>query len=221
VTREAWAAEISRRSGGLGRRCLLAAAAAVALVRAGGAAAQGAGFTVRGIAAEASGETATAARERAIAAGLRSAWAALVAREAPGAEARLGAVSGDELERLIESYEVENERVGATRYAATLTVNFRPDRVRSLLATAPARAPAGRVEVVAPLSEVRDWVELRRRLASAPAVSGVELLALSRREARLALSLPGGQAGAAALEAAGLRLGDGPAGPTLTLAPGP
>ena len=193
----------------------------MALARAGAAAAQGAGFTVRGIAAEATAETATAARERAIAAGLRSAWAALLAREAPEAEARLVAVSAEELDRLVESFEVENERVGATRYAATLTVHFRPDRVRSLLATVPARAPAGRIEVVAPLSRVNDWVELRRRLASAPAVSGVELLALSRREARLALSLPYGRAGVAALEAAGLRLGDGPAGPTLTLTPGP
>jgi len=184
------------------------------------AAAQGSGFTVTGIAAEAAAETATAARERAIAGGLRSAWMALVAREAPGSEARLGAVSGDELERLVESYEVENERVGNTRYAATLTVNFRPDRVRSLLATAPARTPAGRVEVVAPLSGVSDWVEIRRRLSNAPAVAGYEILALSRREARLALALPGGAAGAAALEQAGLRLTDGPSGPTLTLSPG-
>lgn len=184
------------------------------------AAAQGSGFRVSGIAAEATAETATAARERAIAGGLRSAWMALLAREAPADQARLGSVSAEELERLVESYEVENERVGTTRYAATLTVNFRPDRVRSLLATAPARAAAGRVEVVAPLSGVNDWVEIRRRLANAPAVGGYEILSLSRREARLALALPGGQAGAAALEQAGLRLTDGPSGPTLTLSPG-
>jgi len=128
-------------------------------------------------------------------------------------------VSADELERLVESYEVENERLGATRYAATLTVNFRPDRVRSLLAATPGRAPAARLEVAAPLQGVNDWVELRRRLANAPAVGGYELLSLSRREARLALSLPGGAAGAAALEQAGLRLADGPTGLVLTLMP--
>lgn len=204
------------------RTVLAAAAAAVALARPGTlatASAQGAGFTVSGIAAEATAETAIAARERAIAAGLRSAWLALLARQAPAEEARLGAVSADELERLVESYEVENERLGATRYAATLTVNFRPDRVRSLLAATPGRAPAARLEVAAPLQGVNDWVELRRRLANAPAVGGYELLSLSRREARLALSLPGGAAGAAALEQAGLRLADGPTGPVLTLMP--
>jgi hypothetical protein len=222
VTIEAWGRENSRPSRAAGRRgalATLATLAALALAPA-GVTAQGSGFTISGIAAEASAETATAARERAIAGGLRSAWMALVAREAPADQARLGAVSAEELERLVESYEVENERVGPTRYAATLTVNFRPERVRSLLATAPARAPAGRLEVVAPLSGVNDWVEIRRRLANAPAVGGFEILALSRREARLALSLPGGQAGSSALEAAGLRLSDGPAGPTLSLAPG-
>lgn len=211
------AAGIGRRGGRRGALLLLA----LLLAGGGAAVAQGSGFTVRGVQAEATAETATAARERAISGGLRSAWMALLAREAPGSEARLGAIGQDELERLVESYEVEDERVGATRYAATLTVNFRPDPVRALLATAPARAPAGRIEVVAPLSALNDWVELRRRLAGAPAVGRVEILALSRREARLALSLPEGQAGAAALEAAGLRLGQGPAGPTLTLAPGP
>lgn len=225
MTIEAWAREISRRCGAITRRGALGALAAGAVAGLGSARAQGqgvtvSGFTVRGVAAEATAETATAARERAIAAALRNAWGALVAREAPGAEARLGGLGAEEIERLVESFEVENERVGPTRYAATLAVHFRPAAVRPLLATAPARAPAGRVEVVAPLSGLNDWVELRRRLANAPAVTGVEVLALSRREARLALSLPGGQAGASALEAAGLRLANGPAGPTLTLAPG-
>lgn len=185
------------------------------------AAGQDSGFVVRGVAAEATAENATAARERAIAGGLRSAWATLVAREAPGDQARLAAISAGEIERLVESYEVGDERVGPTRYAATLTVLFRPEPVRALLAARPSAGPAGRIEVTAPLSGVNDWVEIRRRLSGAPAVSGVEIIALSRREARLALTVSGGdQAAAAALAAAGLRLGDGPGGRTLGLSPG-
>jgi hypothetical protein len=238
VTIEGRIREISRRSGptparsaslqparsgfpSTARRALLAAALALAApVR--GAAAQESGFIVRGVAAEATAETATAARERAIAGGLRSAWATLLAREAPGDQARLGAISAEELERLVESYEVGDERVGATRYAATLTVLFRPAPVRALLAARPSAGPAGRIEVTAPLAGVNDWVEIRRRLAGAPAVGGVEILSLSRREARLALTIPGGeQAAASALAAAGLRLGEGPGGRTLGLSPGP
>lgn len=192
------------------------------LAPAAGLAQGGSGFVVRGVAAEATAETATAARERAIAGGLRSAWAALLAREAPGEQARLGAIGAEELERLVESYEVENERVGATRYAATLTVAFRPDPVRQLLAARPASGPSGRIEVTAPLTGIGDWVAIRQRLAGSPAIRGYEVLSLSRREARLALSLPGGQGeAAAALAGAGLVLRDGPAGPTLGLASGP
>ncbi len=218
--------EISRRSGAAParsaflRRALLAAALVLALP-CGGAAAQESGFVVRGVAAEATAETATAARERAIAGGLRSAWSTLLAREAPGDQARLAAISAAELERLVESYEVGDERVGATRYAATLTVLFRPEPVRALLAARPSAGPAGRIEVTAPLSGVNDWVEIRRRLAGAPSVGGVEILSLSRREARLALTIPGGeQAAASALAAAGLRLGNGPDGRTIALSPG-
>lgn len=191
------------------------------LARPGRARAQASGFVVRGVAAEATAETATLARERAIAGGLRSAWATLLAREAPADQARLSAIGGEELERLVESFEVENERVGPTRYAASLTVFFRPEPVRALLAARPSAGPAGRVEVVAPLSDVAQWVEIRRRLAAAPSVSAVEILSLSRQEARLALTVAGGpSAAAAALEAAGLRLRDGPGGATLGLSPG-
>jgi hypothetical protein len=221
VTIEARLAEISRRSA-LRLAGLMLAAQVAALAAPLPALAQGgSGFVVRGIAAEAAAETATAARERAIAGGLRSAWAALLAREAPGEQARLGAISAEELERLVESYEVENERVGAQRYAATLTVAFRPEPVRSLLAARPASGPSGRIEVTAPLTGINDWVAIRQRLAGSPAIRGYEVLALSRREARLALTLPGGQAeAAAALASAGLALRDGPSGPTLALAPG-
>jgi hypothetical protein len=228
VTIEAWRGEISRRSE-RGSRCRFgrrrALGLALAVLPLGsvalGQGAGGSGFRVSGVAAEAAAETAAAARERAIAQGLRTAWAMLLAREAPADAARLSAVTQEELDRLVESFEVEGERVGATRYAATLAVNFRPEAVRALLARSPSAAPAGRVEVVAPLSGIADWVELRRRLGNAPAVGGVEVLALSRSEARLALMLPGGAAGAAGLGQAGLSLSEGPAGLTLRLAPGP
>ncbi|WP_291297098.1 hypothetical protein [Elioraea sp.] len=220
MTIEGRVAEISRRSA-LGFAGLMLAALAAPLAPLPAWGQGGSGFVVRGIAAEAAAETATAARERAIAGGLRSAWAALLAREAPGEQARLGAISAEELERLVESYEVENERVGAQRYAATLTVAFRPEPVRRLLAARPASGPSGRIEVTAPLNGLSDWVAIRQRLAGSPAIRGYEVLALSRREARLALTLPGGQAeAAAALASAGLALRDGPGGPTLGLVPG-
>lgn len=202
---------------------MLAAVAAVAAPTVGRAQATspgGSGFVVTGVAVESAAETATAARERAIAAGLRTAWTALLAREAPGDEARLAGVSADELQRLVESYEVEDEHLGATRYAATLTVFFRPERVRSLLAARPSSGPIGTLEVSAPLRGIEDWVEIRRRLAGTPAIGGFRILSLSRQEARLSLSLPGGQAAASILASAGLTLSDGPGGLVLGLAPG-
>lgn len=174
------------------------------------------GFVIRDVAVEASAETPIAARDAAHREGFRQAWQRLLEAEAPDQATRLGALPDAELARLIEGFEVADEHVTATRYSATMTVIFRPDPVRTLL----ARGGAGPalIEARASFASLAEWIEIRRRLAASPAVSRVELRGLSPSEARLALTLTAGaERAVASLAVSGLSLVQGPDGWRLTL----
>jgi hypothetical protein len=149
--------------------------------------AAGPSLTQRGIPAEATAENGVLARERALAAGRRLAWERLASE----AGASPGSLSDNQIEAMVASIVIEQERVTPTRYSGRITVNFNPSRVRSALgsrATAAARpeaAPAERgdgtaalpsvaapqgppasnwVEAVATYRSLNEWIELRRRL---------------------------------------------------------
>jgi hypothetical protein len=179
------------------------------------ASAQG-GFVVRDIPVEATGPSAIAAREAAHREGFRLAWRRLLEAEAPEQVARLAGLPDAELDRLIEGFEIDGERVTATRYSAAMTVIFRPDPVRALLARGGA-GPA-MIEALAVFASLAEWTEIRRRLAGSPAVSRVELRGLSVREARLGLTLTAGtERAAASLAASGLTLSQGAGGWRMSL----
>jgi hypothetical protein len=176
----------------------------------------------RGVPAEASAENAVVARERALAAGQRTAYE----RMAPLMGLPLTA-SDQRIEQLVSSIVIEQERVSPTRYAARITVNFNGSRVRAAAAPGGAGRPApgtpaepvaggtlpyrpsipaaATVEALARYSSISEWAELRQRLASAGPVTAMEVVAISTDRARLRLSLrePPGTA-APALAAAGL-----------------
>ena len=44
---------------------------------------------------------------------------------------------------------------------------------------------------VHPISGLGEWIEMRRRLAAVPAIRKIELLSLSRREAKIAITYQG------------------------------
>jgi hypothetical protein len=177
----------------------------------------------RGVPAEASAENAVVARERALAAGQRIAYERMA--EAVGLQRN---ASDSQIESMVASIVIEQERVTPTRYAARVTVNFNASRVRSAAAAAgggaaaaaaspsvaaaapvlpfrPATAPAAMVEALARYGSVSEWAELRQRLAGSGAVAAMEVVAISTDRARLRLALreaPG--TAASALAAAGL-----------------
>lgn len=176
----------------------------------GGAAAQG-GFVIRDIPVEATGPGPMAAREIAHRQGFRLAWRRLLEAEAPDQRARLADLPDSELDRLVEGFEIDREHVTTTRYSAVMTVLFRPDAVRAVLARGGAGPTA--IEAVAVFASLADWTEIRRRLAASPAVARVELRGLSATAARLGLTLTAGpERAAASLAAAGLVLTREPEG---------
>lgn len=174
------------------------------------------GFVIRDVAVEAAAETPIAARDAAHREGFRQAWRRLLEAEAPDQLPRLGNLPDAELARLVEGFEVEGEHVTTTRYSASMTVIFRPDPVRALL----ARGGAGPalIEARAVFATLAEWTEIRRRLAASPAVSRVELRGLSPTEARLGLTLTAGaERAVASLAAAGLTLAQASDGWRLSL----
>lgn len=179
------------------------------------AAAQG-GFAIRDVPVEATGESPLAARDAALHAGYRAAWRKLLEAEAPDQAARLGDLPQAELERLVEGFEVAGEHLTTSRYTATMTVYFRPDPVRALL----ARSGAGpqQIDARAAFTSLNEWAEIRRRLSESPAVSRVQIRGLSSAEARLALTLTTGpERAASSLAAQGILLAQGPDGWRLSL----
>lgn len=91
-------------------------------------------YTVRAVPVDATADTATAARERAVAEGRRAAFADLMVRLVP--RSRLAEVpdpTDSELQQMTLGFEVGNERTSAVRYLADLTVAFDESAVRGLL----------------------------------------------------------------------------------------
>jgi hypothetical protein len=106
---------------------------AVALVSFGnGALASEPMFTVSGVSVDVTAGTTVEARDRAIGEAQRLAFEQLYDRIAVGS-ADAPNLSAAELQRLVQGFEVADERSSAVRYLATYTVSFDPDAVRGLL----------------------------------------------------------------------------------------
>ncbi len=94
-------------------------------------------YSARGVVVDQTAQSAAQARDAAIAAGQRQALRQVFERVAPRADVRrLPNVNAQRLTDLVASFEVEDERVSATRYLGKLTVRFKPDDVRDLLRNA-------------------------------------------------------------------------------------
>jgi hypothetical protein len=152
-------------------------------------------LTQRGIPAEATAENGVLARERALAAGRRTAW------ERALSEAGLPptTLSDDRIEDLVASIVIEEERILPTRYAGRITVVFNPNRVRQALGRGGApRAPppsitatpaSNWVDAVAIYRSMGEWLEIRRRLQAAGPVASVDITGIAVTSARLRLGL--------------------------------
>lgn len=158
----------------------------------------------RGIPAEASAENGVLAKERALAAGRRAAWERL-ATEAGTTAPNL---SDSQIDNMVSSIVIEQERTSPTRYAGRITVNFNGNRVRGALAgrvpglappaaaaaaggaTATPGGPASNwVDAVAIYHSMGEWLEMLRRLKGAGPVASVELRAIAVDAARVRLGL--------------------------------
>lgn len=94
-----------------------------------------AGYTVEGVEVKSTASDGTTARMEAMTQGEIIAFEQLITRLLPAgeAEARIAAAKPHEISRMVRGYEIHDEKVSATSYAAKLDVNFDPTQVAAFL----------------------------------------------------------------------------------------
>lgn len=91
-------------------------------------------YTVRGVPVDATADSPSAARDKAVREGRRAAFDRLIDRLVPkGSTGAVGQQSDNELANLTLGFEVADERSSAVRYVANMTFAFDPGRVRNFL----------------------------------------------------------------------------------------
>lgn len=148
-------------------------------------------YSQRGVPAEATAENGVVARDRALASARRIAWGRVAGDNAARS------LTDGQIEALVESIVIEEERTGPTRYAGVVTVNFRRSGSQAVLSGVdPATALAPRsmatvatVDALARYGGMAEWLEIRRRLAAAPEVASIDVVAISSDRARLRIGL--------------------------------
>ncbi len=91
-------------------------------------------WTVSNIAVDATGTSPSTAKDAALAQGRQVAWTQLFRRLTPATEwARQPQITPVELDQMVKSFDIANERHSSTRYLATVTYLFNPPTVRTAL----------------------------------------------------------------------------------------
>jgi hypothetical protein len=155
-------------------------------------------YVVSGVDVDVTAADSATARDQAIAEGQRKAFAKLM-EQLVGAEqaATIQTPSDSQLSGMVQDFEVESERLSSVRYIGVLTYRFdaasidaiigRPtDGTGATIGAVPS-GPVRTLSVSVPITSLRDWVEVRRRLSGIPAVQRAEVRGLARTDGELNL----------------------------------
>nr|WP_255636238.1 DUF2066 domain-containing protein [Azospirillum sp. 412522] len=89
-------------------------------------------FAVSGVRVDINGSNPTTVRDQAIREAQAKAWAELYRRLVPGG-GNPPRLSDNEIAKLVQGFEIDEEKVSASRYVGAITVRFRPNAVRDAL----------------------------------------------------------------------------------------
>lgn len=120
-------------------------------------------FTIAQVAVDETAASASAARDVALAKGLRDAVERLFRRLVVRADTRLlPELDSETVDSLVQNMEVSDEKTSSTRYLATLTVRFKPESVRGILRAAGLRfsETISRPRLVLPVFEAAGAINL-------------------------------------------------------------
>jgi len=168
-------------------------------------------YEVTGVPVDVTASDAATARDQAIVQGQRKAFTMLMEQLLGADKAASVAVPSDAaLGNMVQDFEVESERLSSVRYIGTMTFRFDADSVNALIGRpsdngvdvsggagavgatpgTPEVVPTGPTQMLSvsvPIASLRDWVEIRRRLAGVPGVQRAEVRSLARAEGELNL----------------------------------
>ncbi|KAA0593568.1 DUF2066 domain-containing protein [Azospirillum lipoferum] len=113
-------------------------------------------FAVTGVKVDINGSNPTTVRDQAIREAQAKAWAELYRRLVPGG-GNPPRLSDGEIAKLVQGFEIDDEKVSASRYVGAITVRFRPNAVRDALGQSGGAAqyvePPSRPFVILPVTQ--------------------------------------------------------------------
>lgn len=113
-------------------------------------------FAVTGVRVDINGSNPTTVRDQAIREAQSKAWAELYRRLVPGG-GNPPRLSDNEIAKLVQGFEIDEEKVSASRYVGAITVRFRPNAVRDALGQSGGAAqyvePPSRPFVILPVTQ--------------------------------------------------------------------
>jgi len=156
-------------------------------------------YVVSGVPVDVTAADSATARDQAIAEGQRKAFGMLM-QQLVGTDkaATIQTPSDAQLSTMVQDFEVESERLSSVRYIGVLTYRFDAASIDSIIGkpaegtpdmtvgTTPS-GPVNTLSVSVPITSLRDWVEVQRRLTGIPTVQRAEVRALARSEGQLDL----------------------------------
>ncbi|MFA5041249.1 MAG: hypothetical protein WC464_06430 [Bdellovibrionales bacterium] len=155
-------------------------------------------YTITNVNADVTADTAAHARDKALMQAQREAYKRLCARfKAPNNSDKL---SDDDIAALVQSFEVQRERVSAVRYIGVYTIRFNPSAVQGVVSApelpsveeAPQpQTPVSHIAVSVQTDSLMIWMQYKRRLMAIPQVSKLDVLNLGRGLIRVDLSYVG------------------------------
>jgi len=155
-------------------------------------------YEVKGVPVDVTAADAAAARDQAIVEGQRTAYRMLMEQLLGAETAAATELPGDvELSNMVQDFEVESEKLSSVRYIGILTFRFEGDAVNARIGrptdaaidglTMLPTGPTQSLAVSVPISGLRQWMDVQRRLTMVPVVQRTELSYLARDEARINL----------------------------------
>jgi hypothetical protein len=156
-------------------------------------------YVVSGVPVDVTAADAATARDQAIVEGQRKAFAMLMERLLGAEEAVLIPTPSDaQLSGMVQDFEVESERLSAVRYIGVMTYRFDEASIDAaigrtaepefgLTTEATPSGPVRTLSVTVPITSLRDWVEVQRRLSGAALVQRAEVRTLARTQGEIDL----------------------------------
>jgi hypothetical protein len=148
-------------------------------------------YTVTDVNADVTADTAAHARDQALVQAERSAYTQLCQRlGVPDNGAKL---DDDAMGAMVQSFEVQSERISAVRYIGVFTIRFKPSAVKKKIGNAvtviaPSEgegesmpsAPVSHISVAIQTDSLAAWAQIKRRLGAVPQVTKINTLDLGR-----------------------------------------